>query len=103
MISTLSERAMGMKVNLVYLMFKVKPLWPLLDFLARQWWRVMMVCLVAISLHWQISVAMYCYVFLMMIYLIMVPNTLIPKAKANSHFFQKQEDEEEEEIEKLDL
>ena len=52
MLSTLSQWALGVKVNLVYLVFKIWKAWPVLDFIARQTFWVLVISLIALSIHW---------------------------------------------------
>ena len=76
MMSTLSERASGTKINLVYIVYKARRLWPIFDFLSRQAFRVLVLVLVIFVLHWQLSVSNLIYIACVLIYFVNLPRAI---------------------------
>lgn len=72
------DKTLDVKFSLVFIIYKVKRLWPALDFVAWHMFSAISVTVMLLALHWKLSVATLVYILIVLLYYLLLPFSLQP-------------------------
>jgi hypothetical protein len=73
---TRQREPLQVQFGLLYFVYKMEPIWPIFNFIAKYMYLVLTICIVVLSLHWKLSVSMLLYIFILGCYYLILPFSL---------------------------
>ena len=79
--SEVSEGILKVQFSLVYVVHKLKFLWPIFNTISWHVFTILAISLSLLAIHWRLSVACLVYLLMLMVYFILIPFFLQPNLK----------------------
>lgn len=79
--SVSKEEIMHAKFSLVFVVYQVKRIWPILDFLSWHTFTLLSIAIIILAIHWKLSIATMIYIMILVVYFLIVPFIVEPNPK----------------------